>query len=265
MQDPHLIQFIDEKIRTIYHSEQLIPLRGKNDSNELNGKPILSWFNEITRHCWCHFPDNFDFNKSIDDLLYTSDEIIYFTAHLYLYRPYINTPIKDAYQAGKNIIYPVFENLAGKRYEMYLGVAFEKVYNYWDRIGDLIASFFPNKFREPIYFIKTIKMLENDYKGNLEYDWLFDFSQNKFKDFNSQRINIVHYYSKNTEYKWEQYGHINDYNKSKELNDKRVSYPEYFNEMNEMSKVGFEKTLKLLEEINKREKYNCEKLRESKK
>jgi hypothetical protein len=140
---------------------------------------------------------------------------------------------------------------------MYIGVVFEKVYNYWDRIGDLIASYFPEKFKKNVYFSQTIKYLEKDYRGNSDYDWLLNFVNNEFKEFNTERINIVHYISKSTEQKWEQLGHITDYKKTKSLNDKRLSFTKYFKEMNDLTKIGFEKTLNLLEEINKRENYNC--------
>ena len=258
MKDEDLINEINSKIIEIYKSNSLIPLRGEYDSYKLNGKPILTWYNEITRHCWCNFNAHFNYNKNIDELLYSSDEIIYFTAHLYFYKPYINTPLKDSYWTGKTTIYPVFSNLPGKRYDMFVGVCFEKVYNYWDRIGDLIASFYPNRFKGNIYFSKTIKKLESEYRGNKDYDWLRNFVDNEFTDFNQERIDVVHYISKSTQQKWNQLGHVTDYNKSKALTDKILSYPEYFKQMNEICKIGFEKTLNLLEEINKRENYDCE-------
>tara|TARA_R110001632_G_scaffold218718_3_gene348046 strand:- start:1143 stop:1922 length:780 start_codon:yes stop_codon:yes gene_type:complete len=258
MTDQELILAINDKVIEVYNSESIIPLRGEKDSYELNGKQILVWYFETTRHCFCHFNnDHFDYNKNIDDLLYTSDEIVYFLAHLYLYKPYINNPIKDAFYGGETMFYPMFLNLEGKRYDMYLGVVFEKIYNFWDRIGDLIASYFPNRFKGNVYFSKTIKDLKTDYGGNVDYDWLLNFMENEFTTFNKERINIVHYVSKNTEQKWEQLGEVTDYKKTKEFFDKRISYPDYFKDQNEKTKIGFEKTINLLEEINKREQYNC--------
>src|SRR5690606_2310757 len=126
------------------------------------------------------------------------------------------------------------------------------------RIGDLNASYYPNRFKGNIYFSKTINALESDYKGNLDYDWLKKFVDNEFTDFNQERIDVVHYISKSTEQKWNQLEHVTDYDKSKAITDKILHYPEYFKQMNEFCKIGFEKTLNLLEEINKRENYNCE-------
>ncbi len=259
MTDKNLIIEFQEKILSIYEKEKLIPLRGENDSYILpNGREILVWHSEVTRHCLCHYNNNhFDYNKNIDDILFTSDELVYFIAHLYLYKPYINNPVKDSYICGSRRIYPMFVNLEGKRYDMFVGVVFEKIYNFWDRIGDLIASYFPNKYTGNVYFSKTIKDLEKDYKGDVNYDWLLNFVESEFTDFNKERINIVHYTSKNTEQMWEQLGQISNYDKTKEFILKRESYPEYFKDLNKKTKIGFEKAINLLEEINKREGYNC--------
>ena len=258
MNDENLINEINTKIVSIYKNENLTPLRGLNDSYELSGKQILVWHGDVTRHVWNHYNGHFDYNQNIDDLLFSSDEIVYFTAHLYFYVPYINTPIKDAYLAGDKMIYPVFNNLPGKRYDMYLGVVFEKVYNYWDRIGDLIASFFPDVFRGNVFFPSTIKKLAIEFPDNPDLNWLLDFVENQYSDFNLQRIDVVHYVSKNTQQKWEQLGQVGDYEKSLELTTKILSFPEYFKEMNELCKLGFEKALNFLEKVNEIKNYNRE-------
>ncbi|MFN8325751.1 MAG: Cthe_2314 family HEPN domain-containing protein [Flavobacteriaceae bacterium] len=257
MTQKEIIDNLNNEIADIIRVENLIPLAGKDLSFNLNGKQILSWHNEVTRHCSIFHNGHFSYLKNLDDIIFSSDEIVYFTAHLFLYAPYINTPLKDAYRSGEKMIYPVFTNLYGKRYDMYLGIVFEKVYNYWDRIGDLIASFFPELFSGNIFFPKTIKTLEIEYAGNENYDWLLNFLNNDFTKFNEQRIQIVHYFSKSTNQKWEQLNQVWDYEKSKQHTDQILSYPGYFKEMNEISKIGFEKTLLFLEEVNRRKNYNC--------
>lgn len=259
MTDKDLIDVFNKKIQSIYKLHSLIPLRGENDSYILKEKPIIHWFTEVTRHSSCQFNGHFNYNTCLDDLLFSSDEIIYFTAHLFFYLPYINTPLKDAYASGDKIIYPVFPNLPGKRYNMYIGICFEKIYNFWDRIGDLIASYFPHKFKGNIYFAKVIKELRKDYEGNQDFDWLNSFVDKDYKIFNEERINIVHIISKDTAQTWQQLSHVTNYERTKKLHDKITSFPVYFKEMNYSCKLGFEKTLNLLGEINKREGYNCDK------
>lgn len=257
MTDISFIEEFQKKIVLIYKNEKLIPLRGENDSYRINDRPILIWHGDVTRHCWCHFNAHFNFQQNIDELLFSSDEIVYFTAHLYFYRPYISTPLKDAYSTGKELIYPAFYNLPRKRYDMYLGIVFEKIYNYWDRIGDLIAAFFPNLFKGNIYFNSTIKGLKDKYEGNEDFDWLLNFVNNEYTKFNTQRIEIVHYISNNTSTKWQQLKQVGNYNESKIMTEKVLNFPDYFKDMNELAKTGFIKTMQFLEEVNKVESYKC--------
>ncbi len=257
MNRKELIHELNSEIYEIYEENSLLPLRGLDDSYMLNGKQLLMWYFDATKHCSSKINEHFNYFNNIDDLLFCSDEIIYFTAHLFLYLPYINTPLKDSFELDNKTYYPVYENLAGRRYDMFVGVCFEKVYNYWDRIGDLIASFYPTRFKGNVYFSKTIKELECEYQGNPNYDWLKNFVDNEFTDFNQQRIDVVHYISKNTQQRWNQLWNFTDYEKSKVLTDKILFYADYFKQMNELCKIGFEKTLNLLEDINTKEKYNC--------
>lgn len=257
MTDRELIIEIDKKVKQIYSDNDLIPLRGKGNSYKIHGKDILMWFGEVTRHCSCMFKENIDHNKLIEDLLLTSDEIVYFTAHIYLYRPYINNPIRDSYTVGDRVIYPMFTNLEGRRYEMFSGVLFEKMYNYWDRIGDLIASFYPKLFPRDKYFPVVIRKLKENFTDNPDFNWLYRFLQNEYKVFNKERILVVHEISNSTERNWRQLSHITDYEKTKSLHEEKLKYPEFFKNMNELCKTGFVKTLNLLEEINKRENYRC--------
>ncbi|AWH86840.1 hypothetical protein HYN59_17765 [Flavobacterium album] len=257
MKNIELIEELQNKISTIYLKEQLFPLRGENDSYEIDNKPILIWHGDVTRHCWCHYKAHFNFDDNIDELLYSSDEIVYFTAHLYLYRPYISTPLRDAYSIEGKMIYPALYNLPRKRYDMYIGIVFEKIYNYWDRIGDLIAAFFPHLFKGNIYLNTTIKGLKDKYNGNENFEWLLNFVNNEYSDFNTQRINIVHYTSHNTSTKSQQLRQVTDYNETKLLSEKILNFPDYFKEMNELAKTGFIKTRRFLDDVNKVENYKC--------
>ena len=259
MEDRLLIQTFQEKINQIYNSQKLYPLSGLDNSFMLpNGKQFMIWYTEITTKRNCSVKGFYDYTNLLDDLLIISDEIVYFTAHLYFYRPHSNSPLKDSYMSpnGK-YIYPVFQNLEGKRYQMFINICFEKVYNFWDRIGDLIASYFPHLFKKNIYFSQVLEKIKFEYIGNEDFDWLLNFYQSEFKNFNLQRIKTVHTININTEIKREQLNHVTDLQKTLDLNNKIQSYPEKFKELNKLSIEGFEKTLNFLEYINKTEGYNC--------
>ncbi len=220
---------------------------------------MLSWSNSITRHRNCAFETaRINYHQLIDDLMFISDELVYFTAHLFLYRDYINDPLEDARKTdGGQTYYPVFTNVPGKRYTMYLNVCYEKVCNYWDRIGDLIASFFSDDFTGNIYFSNVIKDLRGAYAGNDDFDWLSDFASTIFKDYNANRIKTVHTISHSTENKWKQLGQVADEAKTRELSEKILSYPEEFKKMADLSIEGLIKTLNLLEFVNKDKGYQC--------
>lgn len=260
MEELNFLEEFNRKIISIYQREQLYPLRGKENSYLLpNGNKILVWHNEVTRHRNCHYsPDYYNYNSNIEDLLFIGDELIYFTAHLYLYRPYINTPMKDAYiTPNGNWFYPIFQNGPGKRYEMYVNVCYEKVYNYWDRIGDLIASFFPTQFKGNIYFSKVLHVLKSKYAGNKDFDWLLNFSETEYKNYNESRIKTVHKIGVNTENHWKQMGHVTDEQKSIDLTNEILNYADDFKKMNYLCIEGFQRTLSFLEHVNKTENYHC--------
>lgn len=251
-----LIESIESKVISIYKKENLIPLRGENSSYKINGKKILIWHGDVVRKCCIANNEIFKAKKysprkNLDDLFFSSDEIIYFTAHLYFYRDFINNPLKDSINSSGRKLYPMLENLAGKRYDMYLGVVYEKLYNYWDRIGDMIASFFPMKFKGDVYFSRTINTLYKDYKDNPDMQWLKNFADTEYSNFNKERINIVHDISKNINQKWDVLKNVDSDQEAIDFQIKRESYPDYFKDMNEDCKIGFQKAMNFLEVIDK--------------
>lgn len=54
-----------------------------------------------------------------------------------------------------------------------------------------------------------------------------------------------------------QLGHVTDEQKSRELTEKILAYPDYFKKMNELCIEGFTKTLSFLEDVNNIEGYKC--------
>ncbi|MBM2841747.1 MAG: hypothetical protein HW412_2275 [Bacteroidetes bacterium] len=111
------------------------------------------------------------------DQLFCSDELLYFTAHLFLYRPHINDPIRDSFEAGKQVIFPNFQNVQGKRYDMYADVVSQIAYNYWDRIGDLIASFILDRIdKERVYFVTAVNSIPSEFHTSPNFIWLKHFS-----------------------------------------------------------------------------------------
>ena len=173
-------------------------------------------------------------------MLICSDEMLYFTAHLFLYRPFITNPLKD-----RN------PNLEDKRYNMFADIVSQKTYNYWDRIGDLIASFFPGKTKtSSIYFYNSLDCVMKELEDSINFKWLKDFKDTEYKELNEKRKQIVHYRTTNTEYTSKYAMSGDDTDKLKKLHFERERLPEYYKKHVQLSLIGFEKTLKLLEETN---------------
>ena len=157
-----LIWDFQREIIKIYEEQELTNLAGLDMEFMLNDRQILAWFFDTVNVGQNKFPD-FDFHKLFDDLIFCSDEILHFTALLYLYRPYLQNPIKEGFPFAKGIIYPTSDTIEVKRYNMFSNSLSEKVYNYWDRIGDLIATYFPELIDpKKVYFTTAIDIIPQE-------------------------------------------------------------------------------------------------------
>lgn len=237
-------------IQDIYRLESLKCLRGENDSYMIKDKQILLWHSSVTRRCMIKY--EFDRSKNLDDLLLHSDEIMHFTAQLYLYKPYLNDPIKDAVITSVTPIYPNIQNFEAKRYYMYTDIVCEKLYSFWHRIGDLIASFFPNLIsKNRIYFTTAFDVIPKEYHDHESYIWLKYFRENEYKELNEKRREIVHYSSTNTQ---SLYSHLFDVGDKQEIEkwiQERGEITEFSKRHLYLSLDGVYHTLTLLEHIEK--------------
>lgn len=209
-----LINLIEEEKLRIYKSEGINMLYNTIKPNNLeNGKSIFSLkkaivnYNKYKRENNLNLNINkFSFSKIDDNLKFNSDEIAFFTAITFLYLENINDPIKDVRKDVNGIdYYPNFGNISSKRYSMFVALVFEKLYNYWDRLGDLLwATYFQNDLGERhVDFYKIIKLINEKYPeySNLNsFNWLLNFRENNYSEFNKIRKKIVHYTSIEVEF-----------------------------------------------------------------
>ena len=226
-------------------------LRGQNNDYKLKGKEILAWHHNATRKCNVKYNGQFSYFKNIDDLMQCSDEILYFTAHTYLYRPFINDPLKDAYPFGDHITYPNFQNLEAKRYYMFCDIVIEKLYNYWDRIGDLIGSFFPESIKhKDVYFARAIDIVPKEFQDNDPFKWLYKFKDTDYKEINDKRRDVVHYSSSDTELRHKHIFNSSDRHEIEKWIKERNAMPDFSKRQIELTIEGFYQTICLLEIIS---------------
>ena len=117
--------------------------------------------------------------------------LIYFTSNVIFYEPYLNDPLKDVFEVDGKLIFPNDQNISAKRMNMYADICFEKLYNYWDRIGDLIAACTSiTSGKRNIYFAKVIDELPSNLIVGDDLNLLINFKENNFKVLNYKKKNL---------------------------------------------------------------------------
>ena len=232
----------------IYNEQDLKSLRSIDYT--LNGRNILEWYYKSVDKVERHKQSDFDYHKCLDDILFCSDELMFFAGNLYLYLPFINDPIAEAFPIKGGMLYPNNQNIPGKRYNMFADVTYQAVYNYWDKIGDLLASFFPEKFKpKNIYFHSSVSAIYNDYKTIESMKWLNTFRLNEFEELNHKRQQVVHYSTFDTSFKNDHWKNADHFTTINELQMERKFLPEYFKNHINLSLQGFENAIIFIEQL----------------
>jgi hypothetical protein len=239
-----------EAIIGIYREQQLTCLSGLDQKFLLNGRNILSWHLEVVSKA-AQSNRSFQYNKNMDDIFFCSVELLFFTANLYLYRPYINNPLRDALSVGEDKVYPNYQNLAAKRYNMFADMAAQVAYNFWDRIGDLLASFFPNRLKpDRIFFPIAIGIVPEQFHRSKHFSWLRGFQENEYQGLNKKRRQVVYYTTFNTELKYKHLEGLTSEETIENLQAEKEGLADFYKQHISLTLSGYEHTLFFLEEIS---------------
>ena len=187
--------------------------------------------------------------KYFDEIVFASEQLKYFTAHLFLLRPFIDSPLPA--EVNGQILYYFYQNPAGKRYNMYSDICFQKTYNYWDRIGDFLTMLLKEKKSRKIYFSNVLNDVNEEYKLNEHFNWLWDFNQKEYKSLNEKRIEIVQYFSLNTQFREGHLQNVRNKDFIEKLQFEREALPQFFKTNTQLAALGFYHTLKLVELLDK--------------
>jgi hypothetical protein len=236
-------------IRAVSDENRIWCLAGRPRNWMVNGKQIATWYTQVAQRAR-QVNSDFDYMGCFDDLVFISDEIYYFTAVLHLYAPYMNNPLKEAFNFDGTIVYPYNQNMEGKRFNMYANIVSEKCYNYWDRIGDLIASIFPTLFdTRRTYFVPTIIGVPERYKQSSRYQWLYSFAMNEYREMNRLRKDVVHTLSLDTLLKSRFLDSVTNKNETEVLMEERSKLPNFFNCHISHTIEGFDRAVSFVEEV----------------
>lgn len=248
--DSTIINRLEEKIKEIYKVEHLENIAGLDQSYTINDKQVLAWHGQIATKSKTVNP-NFNFMQSFDDCASCSDAIMYFTGHTYLYRPYITSPSEHPVSVKGKTFYPHSPNVANKRYHMYVNIVFEKLYNYWDKIGDFIAAHFPDDITpERVFFSNALDIAKKYFPESVPLGWLTSFRDNDYKAINNMRKKAVHYSGTDVEFRWQHIQNFTDKVTLVKYEQELLALPETFKLQMSNVRQGFYKCLEFLEEFH---------------
>jgi hypothetical protein len=183
-----------------------------------------------------------------DDIAMCHQDIVFAIGELNAYKPYITDFTSNPINHYGKTIYRYFPTFCDKRYLSTCGRILELLYNYWDKIGDLLVLFFPlKKTTEKIYFGKVIDNVNNDYHTNLHFKWLENFKENDYKELNKRRKEIVHYTTLESQIVRNYRENVEDFDFLKNEQEEKENFCSYFKVHYKMLNDGFYHSLKLIE------------------
>lgn len=187
--------------------------------------------------------DGFNQRRLIDDTILISKDLMILTSHLYQLRPYINNPLEEPTVKLHGKVYHTYhQNGYDWFYSTYASCCFEKLYNFWDRIGDRLAVSFDTGLKKfQIGFSRVMEELSKKsmFLENEHFQWLKEFWENDFREFNKIRKDIVHYIQMETKFKDEMARKSDDLDEVRELWEWKRGLPEYFAEHLHKCRDGF--------------------------
>lgn len=227
----------DQIVRNQYDT---IPLQDIGDIN-IGEENSVTFFSRIVRSRQNLKPFSYSDFKIFDELLFISRDIKYYTALLFYFKPYITDSSYDG---------TYYQTPEDRRYMMFASICFQSVYNFWDRIGDLLALFFQTGLHDTsIYFSRVLNNFPKDYKESENFQWLKNHYDSEIKNLLGQRDNIVHSYQLECEYYWRVIEAKMDISKTQKIQKEKEAFPIKFKRQSDLILKGFEMALKLIEEL----------------
>lgn len=234
-----LKNFIDfnEQIFQVQRENELtdlynIPIEGKTTATAMSD--ILGRKNKVHDYSYSIF-------KIHDEFIAISKDIKYVTGILFFLKPYI---INTEEFGGK-----YFQNLPDRRYLVYSTFALQSVYNFWDRLGDLLYLFFPTNLKSKnVYFGRVFDQIGQEYKSTEPY---FDLKiyHDEIKSILNLRHDTVHHFQIETLHYWGNIQHSNNEDERNKLNAEKFTYPNKLKRALEISNLAFIAALNLIDEL----------------
>jgi len=217
------------------------------NTKHLNEHDLIAKAIEILRDKLVINPFDYSEFKLLSEIDYLTQEIKYQSAMLHILKTGINNPNSEHNTYNQKV--------EDHRYLMYSNWAFQTIYNYWDRLGDLLWHFYDTNLKaEDVYFIRIINLIAKEYQSR-NYINLIKHYDEMVKPLMEDRKKIVHYYSLETLHRWNHIEH-RSLKDNDEMYFKKANYAKIVTEQLEVCIKGFELTLDIINELPSKKRNN---------
>jgi hypothetical protein len=173
------------------------------------------------------------------DLDFITQDLKYYIGLLTIMAPHINNPRADFNTYRQTEEDHIYLRTAGS--------GFQALYNFWDRLGDLLYAYFPTGLKErDVYWDRAMECIPDKYKKTPEYLGLREHFEKKVKNKIHIRKEIVHYLQLETKHYWAHSEHYEDPSKQREFHEEKVGYLEDLKEQLICAFQGYEMVLQLI-------------------
>ena len=246
------MQEYEKKLNSIYQKENLHCLSDW-DTVQFNNKNALQFTADNCSIARKKVNSDGIFDTMVDDLIFSiSQDIKFSLGNVYLYKELgINNFLNEHVSTPQGeTIFTYRQTLGDSRFFFYINVSFEKLYNFWDRIGDLLSLALDLKIKpQEIYFSKVIKEIEKSNPQSTNFKFLKEFSEKEYRDIlNRIRKLIVHYRQKDTYFRFAWLKNLNNEEVIKKLQQEKDELPGLLKDQMRLAIEGFKFAILLINE-----------------
>jgi len=249
--DDFLISY-QKKLNEIYKQEKLVCLSDW-ESVKFDNKNALQFILDNCSATRNKVNSEGIFDAIVDDLISSiSQDIKFSLGNIYLYKELgINNFLNEHTTTPQGeTIFTYRQTLGDRRFFFYVSVCFEKLYNFWDRIGDLLSLSLDLKIEpKEIYFPRVIKEIEKLNSQSVNFKFLKKFSESEYQDIlNRIRKLIVHYRQKDTYFRFEWLKNLGNKEAITKLQEEKDKLPNLLKSQMSLTMKGFESAVLLIHE-----------------
>ncbi len=221
-----------------------------DDDKRFQGKNAIMFFSDVINKNRTSPFIKLSWHETFDDLARCVADLRYTLTEMTTYRQFITNFLEDKATWNGKSIYRYFPTFYDKQYWLKAGIIIQFLYNYWDKLGSILAAYFaPMLPARQVYFGKIIDMIDAKFYISPNYLWLKNFKDNNFKKLNGKRIKVVHYTNIESEFFQEYTRKNTSKNDLEQLENEKVELANYFIQEYGNILSGFEYTMLLVDEV----------------